>query len=127
MGRQRASKGGHGYQAWRGVTLPLRNTRGRCRELRHHPTTGAALRPSSVFLLHVGTRDGGGSGGGCAWMGAGARDGALVPEVRDEGGREAGGSGDPSLPGAWLTPAALVGAGRGGGARRAAAAGAVPG
>lgn len=91
------------------------------------PDHRAALRLSSVFLLHVGTRDGGGSGGGCAWMGAGARDGALVPEVRDEGGREAGGSGDPSLPGAWLTPAALVGAGRGGGARRAAAAGAVPG
>lgn len=65
---------GDGYQvrplfrpeARHGVTFSLRITRGRCPGLRHRQITGAALRPSRVFLLHVGTQDGGGSGGGGA-------------------------------------------------------------
>lgn len=53
-------------EARHGVTFSLRITRGRCPGLRHRQITGATLRPSRVFLLHVGTQDGGGSGGGGA-------------------------------------------------------------
>lgn len=53
------------------------------------PDHGDGALSAGLFLLHVGTQDGGGSGGGCAWMGAGGvaalGPGCLRPEGNEVG------------------------------------------
>lgn len=92
------TRGAHAHPL-RQATLPLRNSRGRCRRLRRRRTTGAALCPTGVFpstwgrgmaaAVAVGVRD---------W-GRGHRGWTLGPgSQRLESQRwEGGGSGDPTV------------------------------